>query len=123
MTRRHLVLAAPLTRGECREWTLPCRLVGCRHNLGHEDADMRFGPRARVRPEDGCSLDVADAGPSSDRAVASAMGVSRSRVDHLTHRALRKLAAHSRARALREHESRADLEGAAWPPAWAEDEP
>lgn len=123
MTKLHVLRPAiprgPVTRGECRTWTLPCRLRSCRYNLGHESLTEPHGggkSATRPRPLEGCALDVADHGESSLEAVASAVGVSRSRAGQIEEAALRKLMRVSAAeRAYRESEGQADRAGASLP--------
>ena len=123
MTKLHVlrpgIPTGPLTRGECREWERVCRLRSCRYNLGHESLTEAHGggkPATRPRPVDGCALDVADCGPSSIEAVASALGVSRSRAGQIEDAAMRKLARLQMAqRAYAESDGQADRAGASLP--------
>ena len=98
---------APLTRGECAAWTLPCRLTRCRYHLDH---DTRKGGRHTLKPlrrravHENCSLNVADAGPHTFAEIAEVTGLTRERMRQVEDGALRKLrnAEQAIARLLRE---------------------
>lgn len=120
MTKLHVlrprVPTGPLTRGECSTWVLPCRLRSCRYNLGHESLTRSKGRPSSSRPLDGCALDVADAGPNSQEAVASAIGVTLSGEKAIEARAIRRAARNDIAIKLNEeHEERGDVDGARYP--------
>lgn len=83
------VISAPLTRAECREWPLPCRLTRCRYHL---DAREKGTHRTARRTTETCALTVAESGPSEVNEVADHLGVTRQRVNQLEALALRKLA-------------------------------
>lgn len=115
MTKLHVLRPAiprgPVTRGECRTWTLPCRLRACRYNLGHrEPGQWHRGPT------DGCALDVAEAGPSSEAATASALGMTVVTARTTLASGLRKMQRATLAQQLyRESEGQADRAGASLP--------
>ncbi len=53
-----------ISRAECREWVLPCRLTGCRYHLGSKGG------------EEPCALNRAEAGPMTCDEIAPLMGMS-----------------------------------------------
>ncbi len=99
MTRR----LPTLTRGECREWVLPCRLTQCRYHLDHDTRGrgQYAGPgkprtvstqqRQRSTIET-CALNIADEGERSGHAIADLLGYTQQAINHTEAKALRKLA-------------------------------
>ncbi len=103
MTRR--LPALPLTRGECREWVLPCRLTQCRYHLDH---DQRTTRKHRLKPlpkrghPETCALNVAESGPHHQSEVGFIIGDTRQGVSKIEIRALDKLDSENSKRILRD---------------------
>lgn len=86
----------PRTRGDCEDGPRPCPWFECKYHLATDVVQDRYGNREE-RPTRGwdwskpsCSLDLADAGPMSLRAVASLMGLKNERVLAIERRAVSK---------------------------------
>jgi hypothetical protein len=94
----------PVTRGECPS-VRPCGFVSCVHNLAIEASPKTGTIKLTYGSEDvadwpagNCALDWADRNGMDHVEIGKAMALTRSRVQQLEERALRKLANNARVR-------------------------
>lgn len=79
----------PKTRADCKDGPRPCPWVMCRHHLylevNSETGKIRinFPTREVWELEHTCSLDIAEGGPNSLKAVGQVFKVSRERIRQL----------------------------------------
>lgn len=144
MTNLHVlrphVPTGPLTRGECREWVLPCNLTGCRYNMRHQDV-RAHGPgrpylpftESAIATFRSCVLNAAEEPPApsadgedasrskggawrSQGDVAAMLGCTKQAIDNVEHSAYRRLAKNSVAMGLyKDSKSGNDATGAVYP--------
>ena len=68
-----------MSRADCREWSDPCRLTGCRYHLGKNGGD------------EPCSLNRAEAGPMTNEQIAPLLGMTDENVRLIANEALEKI--------------------------------
>ena len=86
----------PRTRGECVNGPRPCPFASCQFHLyltvDQETGALTTNHAGEIEDmRESCALDIADRGGASVDEVATALGVTRQRVEQIEGKALRKL--------------------------------